>query len=126
MKARLNNRTLLLSAAVLLVVAVTVIVIRRRGRKVYIAEPYRLNENEYIYINYKSKGASDFESHQFFKGTLDYVVVPWNYKDDVWTRNGVYYYPVTAIGYKMPDGKVRRVKFDSRAYIASRYIGISY
>lgn len=126
MKARLNNRTLLLSASVLLVVAVTVIVIRRRGRKVYLAEHYRLNENTYVYLHYKSEGASDFDSRQFFKGTLDYVVVPWNYKDDVWTMDGVYYYPVTAIGYLMPDGKVKRVKLDSRAYIASRYIGIDY
>lgn len=125
MKARLNNRTLLLSAAVLLVVAVTVIVIRRRGRKVYIAEPYRLNNQYDILLNLKD-GSDVFSGSNFYRGTLDYVVVPYGYKDDVWQQNGIYYYPVIAIGFATPDGKVRRVKLENRAYIDSRYIGISY
>lgn len=118
-----KTKILSLSAVALLVVAILVIVIRRRGRKVYIVEPYRSNNSYDIYLY-----AEDLDNYDFFRGTLDYVIMPYNWKNKYLETdiaiNKTKLYPVIGIGYKLPSGKVKRVKLKETAYIEGFYIGI--
>ena len=126
---KINTKYLLLSAAALLVVIILVIVIRRRGRKVYLKEQYRLNEDSVIYIFDKDKGNS-----VWFKGLLDYVVLPFDYKKKVWyNTEGLIepdgtlfpeYVPVKAVGEKMPSGKIKTVYLKDGGLIASELLNI--
>ena len=120
-----KKEILLLSAAALLIVTAIVIVIRRRGRKVYLSPEYRLNENEYVYLYGKTLSNED---SKFFKGNLDYVVIPYNYKKsqinsvDAYGAFAVTYYPVKAIGVLQPNGKIQRVNLRGYAYINPAYL----
>lgn len=118
-----KTKILSLSAVALLVVAILVIVIRRRGRKVSIVEPYRLNNSYDIYLY-----AEDLDNYDFYRGTLDYVIMPYNWKNKyVETDKGLYkdkLYPVIGIGYRLPSGKIKRIILKETAYIEGFYIGI--
>lgn len=116
-----NIKILSLSAAMLLVVLV--IVIRRRGRKVSIAEPYRLNAAYDILLF-----DQDLSHFHFYRGTLDYVIMPYDWKNKSRTidRDGIAetYYPVIGIGFNQPSGKVKRIMFKETVYIEDVFIGI--
>lgn len=118
-----KTKILSLSAVALLVVAILVIVIRRRGRKVYIVEPYRSNNSYDIYLY-----AEDLDNYDFFRGTLDYVVMPYGWKKKTINTNIAIepetLYPVIGIGYKLPSGKIKRIRLKETAYIQGIYIGI--
>ena len=126
---KINTNTLLLSAAALLIVVILIIVIRRRGRKVNLKEEYRLNEDSVIYIFDKDNG-----NYVWYKGVLDYVVLPFNYQKKKWyNTDGINepdgtlfaeYVPVKSIGYKMPSGKIKTVRLNGVGLIATELLNI--
>lgn len=120
------NKTLFLSVASLLILSVIAFVlVRRRGRKVYLSGEYRLNDNEFVYLYDKTLSDSN---RVFYKGTLDYVILPYNYRklaiggQDAYGNVAVTYYPVKAIGYLQPNGKIVKVNFKDYAYVNPAYL----
>lgn len=128
-----RNKTLILSAVLLLVVLVSaIIVIRRRGRKVYLKTDFRASspdkyDDVYVYLY-----SPDLDSSIYYKDILDYVVLPFDYKKKVKSKeNTAYisskvdnYYPVIAIGYKHTDGKIRRENLKEISYIKEDWLEI--
>lgn len=107
-----------LSAVALLVVAILVIVIRRRGRKVYLKESYRLNNNYYISIHPED----NWDDYIWYNGTLDYVVIP--YKARTIESDTNTYIEVKAVGELGSDGKIRRLKLDKGQFIDQHYLNL--
>lgn len=122
-----RNKIIILSAVALLVVILVIVVIRRRGRKIYLSDEYRLNPDEYVYLYDESLNEG---SKVFYKGNLEYVVIPYNFQKkavndvDVYGNPVATYYPVIAIGYLQPNGKVQRVNLKNTAYINPAYINL--
>ena len=118
-----RNKIIILSVASLLVIVVVAIVlIRRRGRKVYLKPEYRLNEDEYIYVFDRNLG-----NRKFFKGTLDYVVLPYNYeKLSFEADDGIKHvmYPVKAYGWLQPNGRIEKINLKEYTYIDRGYLSL--
>lgn len=113
-----NANIIILSAASLLVVALVIVLIRRRGRKVYVKEPYRLNNNYQVRVHPES----DWSNFLFYEGTLDYVVVPRNAQ--TLESDGSTYIQVSAIGELGTDGKIRRMSLTGKNFVDTRYLNL--
>ena len=113
-----RTEILLLSAAALLALVALIIVIRRRGRKVYLADKYRLNTAYYINVHPES----NWDDFIYYNGTLDYVVVP--YKAQTVDSDGSTYIRVIAIGELGSDGKVRRMNLKGNMFVDTRYLNL--
>lgn len=113
-----SMKILSLSASVIMVLVITVILIRRRGRKVYLADKYRLNNAYYINVHPEE----DWENYIFYNGTLDYVIVPHNARTV--SSDGSEYIQVSGIGALGSDGKVRRMSLKGNQFIDTRYLNL--
>lgn len=115
-----SAKILIIALVVAVLVVVLVVVLRRRGKKVYIVEPYHLNNEHTLYL-------VDRELNQkyFFKGSLDYVIVSLTEDPVDYTYNGYTYHliPVIAVGERFPDGKTKRKRLSETFYIDARAIG---
>jgi len=117
-----KKEILLLSAAALLVIVTIIVIIRRRGRKVYLKDEYRLNDETYVYVFNR-----DLEGRKYFNGTLDYVVLPYNFEKLAFEADdGVKHvmYPVKAYGMLQPNGKIQKLKLKEYAYIDRGYLSL--
>ena len=116
-----KSAKILIVASVLIVLTVVLIVVlRRRGKKVYIKEPYRRNSNYTIYLVDRN---GQIAYH--FDGALDYVIVPtkedpMDFSDD--NSNLYKFSPVTEVGYILPGGKTKRQRLNGTFYIDPRWL----
>lgn len=120
---RFKNKAIILSVASLLVaMVVTIILIRRRGRKVFLKDEYRLNDEAYVYVFNR-----DLEGRKYFNGTLDYVVLPYNYEKLAYEADdGVKHvmYPVKAYGILQPNGNIQKLRLKEYTYIDKGYLSL--
>ena len=113
-----STKILSLSAAALLIIIFIVFIISRRGRKVYLADKYRLNNAYYINVYPED----DWDNYIFYNGTLDYVIVP--YKARTISSDGSEYIQVSGIGELGSDGNVRRMKLKGNMFVDTRYLNL--
>lgn len=123
-----STKILSLSAAALLVLVIAVILIRRRGRKVYLKDEYKGSDyNIYVF-------SSDFSNSVFYQGTLEYVILPFDYEKRVWVNTeGLVepdgsllkdYVPVKSVGVEQPSGRIKNIHLKGGGYIASDVLNL--
>lgn len=115
-----SAKLLIVALVVAVLIAVMVVMLRRRGKKVYIVEPYHLNAGHTLYLVDK-----ELNQKYYFQGSLDYVIVSGKEDPVEYTYNGYTYrlIPVIAVGERFPDGKTKRQRLDGTFYIDARAIG---
>lgn len=111
-----STKILSLSAAALLAVIVLIVIVRRRGRKVFLNDKYRLNNQYYIYIHPED----DWNNTLYYNGTLDYVIVPHNAQTV--ESDGTVFVQISGIGELGSDGKVRRMNLKGSQFIDTSYL----
>lgn len=97
-------------------IAAVAFIIWSRGRKVRIAEPYRLNRSQLIWLH-----DPDLIPAEYYDGTLDSVWVPWKYTSI--PKGNTEFVPVVAVGVQNASGRIERKKVDNK-YIESIYLGL--
>lgn len=117
----MRNKKLILSlsaAALLVVVIVVIIVVRRRGRKVFLADKYRLNNNYYIEVHPEN----DWSNYIYYNGTLDHVYIRKN--APVLESDGEIFIEIAAVGELNSAGDINRVRIKPGNYIAQKYLNL--
>ena len=97
-------------------IAAAAFILWRRGRKVRIAEPYRLNRSQLIWLQ-----DADLMPYEYYDGTLDSVWVP--YRATTIPKGNTEFVPVVAVGVQNASGRIERKKVDNK-YIEKTYLSL--
>lgn len=133
MNMKKSVKILSLSAAALLAVVVLIVIVRRRGRKESDGSPMSgnpsisnsLNALTGKKINLKESKQNavtaiyynDFNNYYYFDKTLRYVVIPPT-PDRVDDEDGKVFVEIVAVGYLLPNGRLKRTVLSNKCYIS--------